>query len=193
MSDTTPVFTNNSVEPSTLPDFQAVTFNPVAPAYRTYAQLTTAVFWLVLILILQLVGWLPFWAFVPPWWVSAALAGFLLLNVPLVILDARHRGWALREHDLVYRHGVIWRKTIILPFARIQHVETASGPLERWFDLMRVKCFTAGGSTGDLTVIGLCSDDAGRVRQYLLEQIRERGGEQPDGQVPNGGVSHDED
>ena len=67
----------------------------------------------------------------------------------------------------------MWRRTIILPFARIQHVETASGPVERLFGLMRVKCFTAGGSSADLAMLGLDAEQARRVRQYLLEQIRE--------------------
>src|SRR5699024_8172681 len=87
------------------------------------------------------------------------------------LLDVRYRAWALREHDLIYRYGVIWRKTVIMPFARIQHVEAVHGPLERHLGLMRVKCFTAGGMSADLTVRGLDQSAARRVRQYLLEQI----------------------
>jgi hypothetical protein len=88
-------------------------------------------------------------------------------------IDARTRGWALREHDLVYSYGVLWRHTVIVPFARIQHVESSSGPLERRFGLMRFKCFTAGGSRADLTVKGLSVSSAQQARHYLLEQIRD--------------------
>ncbi|QOC21326.1 PH domain-containing protein [Wenzhouxiangella sp. AB-CW3] len=168
-------FSNRSVSVSELPDFRAVNLNDVAPGYHLHVQLTNAVFWLVLVVIAQVVSWLPVWEFSLPWWVSAALLGLLALSAVHAVFDARFRGWALREHDFIYRHGVIWRKTIILPFTRIQHVETASGPIERLFGLMRVKCFTAGGTTGDLTAVGLHADDARRVQQYLLEQIREHG------------------
>ncbi|MFW5927042.1 MAG: PH domain-containing protein, partial [Wenzhouxiangella sp.] len=79
---------------------------------------------------------------------------------------------------------VVWRKTVIVPFARIQHVEAVHGPLERYLGLMRLKCFTAGGMSADLTVKGLDRNDARRVRQYLLEQIgktSDAGGEDPEG------------
>ncbi|TVS09872.1 MAG: hypothetical protein EA419_12095, partial [Wenzhouxiangella sp.] len=111
---------------------------------------------------IALPGWLP----VVP---AVAMAWFGLI----AFLDARRRGWALREHDLIYRSGLIWQRTAILPFCRIQHVETASGPLERLFGLMRVRCFTAGGMAADLSVEGLDQVSARRVRQHLLEQIRD--------------------
>ena len=38
---------------------------------------------------------------------------------------------------------------------------------------MRLRCYTAGSAMSDLTVHGLTADDAEKVRQYLLEQIRD--------------------
>jgi uncharacterized protein len=137
---------------------------------------TQTAFWLILATVALIVPRLPFL----PFDLSAGEWSWAIPLAPLVVavvgavyarLDARTRAWALREHDLVYRYGVLWRKTVIVPFSRIQHVEAVHGPLERYLGLMRVKCFTAGGMTADLTVKGLDRSDARRVRQYLLEQI----------------------
>lgn len=168
-----PEFSNDVVDPTSLPDFQRAPLQPVSERFAPYAMLTSAIFWLVLALAAMSIPRLPMVEFEVPIWVVLAPVLALLWFSAVAGLDARRRRWALREHDLIYRSGLIWQRTAILPFARIQHVETASGPIERMFGLMRVKCFTAGGMSADLTVEGLQRDAARRVRQYLLEQISE--------------------
>lgn len=169
-------FTNEQIDRAALPDYRRVDLEPVASAYVPYAMLSAGLFWLFVLGAAAVVNWQPFINLDVGWWPMLVMGASILAAVWFVLiawLDARRRGWAVREHDLIYRYGVIWRKTVILPFARIQHVETANGPLERWFGLMRVKCFTAGGMSSDLSVEGLDIADARRVRQHLLEQIRE--------------------
>ncbi len=172
-------FANAVLAADSLPDFRAVVLQPVAPAYRPYAVTAAVLGWLV-----PLGAVLIAWAAAAAGLVPAALGalapvGFgallviAMINAVFAAVDARRRAWALREHDLIYRSGVLWRRSVIVPFARIQHVETVSGPLERRFGLTRLKCFTAGGSGGDLTVAGLDLETARRVRQFLLERIRD--------------------
>lgn len=166
-------FSNEVVDASSLPEFQRAALQPVSSRFVLYAVLTSAIFWLILVVAALLVPRLPMVEFELPGWVVLAPALPLLWFCCVSGLEARRRRWALREHDLIYHSGLIWQRTAILPFARIQHVETASGPIERMFGLMRVKCFTAGGMWADLTVEGLERDAARRVRQYLLDQISE--------------------
>lgn len=168
-------FVNAPVDPVALPDFRRVPLNPIAPAYLTVSLIGRGAFWLVVLLAAVIGPRLPWADFPPAWWQWAAVLVLAGLSGIYTVVDARRRGWALRDHDLIYRYGVIWHKTVIVPFARIQHVEAVSGPIERHFKLMRLKCFTAGGGASDLTVEGLNQADARRVRQYLLEQIREDG------------------
>lgn len=163
---------NAQVASDQLPDYREVLLEPIASQYLPYAMLSNGLVWLIVLLAAVSFPWWPVAWFELPQWAPLVPAVLLALTVLWAILDARRRRWALRQHDLLYHSGVLWQKTVILPFARIQHVETAAGPLERKFGLMRVKCFTAGGMTTDLTVVGLRADDAKRVRQYLLEQIR---------------------
>lgn len=178
-------FSNEQVDDSTLPDFRRVELTPVVDAYLPWALITQSAFWLLLSLAAVVLLRLPFEPFeviaeMGMWWLPLPPLGVAAIATVYARLDARYRAWALREHDLIYRYGVIWRKTVIVPFARIQHVEAVHGPLERYLGLMRLKCFTAGGMTADLTVKGLDRSSARRVRQYLLEQIAESAdGEEP--------------
>lgn len=165
-------FSNEQVDSGGLPDFRRIDLEPVSRTYLPYAVLSQTLFWVILAVAIVGVRLVPFSPITPDWWMATIPAVAAVWFGALAWLDANRRGWALREHDLIYRYGIIWRKLVIVPFARIQHVETSSGPLERVFGLMRVKCFTAGGMTADLSVVGLGRDNARKVRQYLLEQIR---------------------
>jgi membrane protein YdbS with pleckstrin-like domain len=173
MNDLIKPFSNDSIDPASLPDFREATLTAVVPAYLKHKITTTVAFCGLFIFAALLSHLLPAVDIDRSQYVLAVVTVVVLLSLLHARFDARHRGWALREHDLIYQSGVIFRKQVILPFARIQHVETLSGPVERYFDLMRVKCFTAGGQSADLVVEGLDSATAGQVRQYLLEQIRD--------------------
>jgi len=86
----------------------------------------------------------------------------------LVIRKSQIKGIALREHDVAYRSGLYWRKTVMLAFNRVQHVEVSSGPLQRKFGLASLKFFTAGGSSIDLKVDGLTHVRAEQMRSYIV-------------------------
>lgn len=182
LTDPAEEFTNRQVDLADLPDYQLVDLQPVSERYFKWALLTQTSFWVVVAGALWLLPHLPFATIDWKWWIALPLGSMALALVTTVYfaLDARVRAWALREHDLVYRYGLFWRKTVILPFARIQHVEALQGPVERYLDLMRLKCFTAGGLSADLMVRGLDSGSARKVRGFLLEQIAEAA-EVPDG------------
>ncbi|MCH2098176.1 MAG: PH domain-containing protein [Pseudomonadales bacterium] len=175
MNDAAPgMFRNDPVQADELQDYRDVAFEPVACTFRRYTVLSAVATWVPILLVATVV------LFVRevPMPVVAFVAGTLLSVATLVgvhrWLGAGYRGWALRSHDLIAREGILWRTVTALPVARIQHVETSSGPLERTHDLARLKLYTAGGSTADLIVIGLTTDLADRLREHLVEQIRLR-------------------
>jgi len=178
MTESRELFANRPINAASLPDYREAELGQVVRAFLPHKMLTSGIFWLMLLGASLIVPRLPGLDVDLPAQISLVLLALLLANQLHAILDARHRGWALREHDLIYQSGVVFRKLVVLPFARIQHVETLSGPIERAFGLMRVKCFTAGGLSADLVVEGLDHETAIRVRQYLLEQIRDDRSEQ---------------
>jgi len=98
------------------------------------------------------------------WVVFAAL----LITWPGISLPKR--GYVLRDKDILFRKGVIWRSVTAIPFNRIQHVETSSTPFDRQFDLATLQLFTAGGSGGDLKIDGLSTAVAEQLRVFILEK-----------------------
>jgi uncharacterized protein len=82
---------------------------------------------------------------------------------------ARYRRWSfsLGADDVVIRRGVLWRTTSIVPHARIQHVDTTHGPLERKLGLASVVIFTAGTAGAHITIPGLPAADADELRDRL--------------------------
>mgnify|MGYP001545275344 FL=1 len=71
---------------------------------------------------------------------------------------------------MAFRSGLYGRKTVMLAFARIQHVEVSSGPLQRKYGLASLKFFTAGGTGVDLKVDGLARERAEQVRTFIMEK-----------------------
>lgn len=92
------------------------------------------------------------------------------LFTALALVRYRHKGYALRAHDVVFRTGLFWRKTTVLPFDRVQHAEVTQGPLQRRFGVATLKFYTAGGSSVDLKIESLLEDDAERLRETVLER-----------------------
>ena len=73
------------------------------------------------------------------------------------------RGYAVRERDITYRAGWLFRSTTTVPFGMIQHSELSQGPVSRKLGLNHLKLFTAGGS-GNLRIAGLEDEDAQTLR-----------------------------
>jgi uncharacterized protein len=105
--------------------------------------------------------------FVPGWLVVGVIG---LFGVLWPLFSVPRKGYAIRDKDIVYRSGVIWRTVTAVPFNRIQHVETSSTPLDRRFAQAGLQLFTAGGSGGDLKIEGMPADVAERLRLFVLEK-----------------------
>lgn len=94
----------------------------------------------------------------------AVVGGLLAAVVPIL----RYRRWryALRESDLWIRKGVAWVTTSVIPFSRLQFVDTQQSPLERLFRLSSLVIHTAAvGTSGKLP--GLDHAQAERLRERL--------------------------
>lgn len=75
--------------------------------------------------------------------VALALVALLAGVVP----PLRWRRWRyeIREEEVDLQRGIIWVTRTLVPLARIQHVDTRHGPLQRWFGLATVVFYTAAG------------------------------------------------
>ena len=109
---------------------------------------------------------------------AVAVGGVLVLwSLVMVVvwppLAWRHYRYAVREHDLLVRSGVIFRRWSAIPLTRIQHVDTRQGPVERMLGLSRLLVFTAAGMSADGSIPGLGEEDTRRLR----DELARRGGD----------------
>ena len=162
-------FVNLQVDMTDLPVADELVMEPMAPAYEREVKTQQLIIWLPLLIISFvpfLLGQFIFLLLVP---VVMLLLATIISR--LVIKKSQVKGIALREFDIAYRSGLFWRKTVIVAFNRVQHVEVSSGPLQRKFGLASVKFFTAGGSSVDLKVDGLTAERAEQMRTFIAAKI----------------------
>lgn len=161
-------FVNLHVSLDELPAAAELEMEPMAASYEQEVRLQQWIIWLpllVLSFVPLLIAQKLFLLIIPLF-----MALLALLVSRLVLKKARIKGIALREHDMAFRSGLYWRKTVMLAFDRVQHVEVSSGPLQRKYGLASLKFFTAGGSGVDLKVDGLTRDRAEQIRSYIIRK-----------------------
>jgi len=100
----------------------------------------------------------------------AFLLFVLVCRFLTVILGYRKKMYALRERDIAFKTGILWKSSTVIPFNRIQHAEVNQSPLERLFDLSELRIFTAGGTSSDMTIPGLRPTDAHRMKEFVLRK-----------------------
>lgn len=103
----------------------------------------------------------------PTWWLTAGVAvGTLALAAIVPAIRYRRWGYALREGDLWIRQGVLWVTVSVIPYSRLQFVDTRQGPLDRLFGLSQLVVHTAAlGTSGRLP--GLDAAEAEELRERL--------------------------
>ncbi|WP_259395625.1 PH domain-containing protein [Shewanella sp. SR43-4] len=100
--------------------------------------------------------------------VSVTLLAAIIIK--LIHLKASKIAYGLFKHEMVLREGLFWISTTALPYTRLQHVNLSQGPLERKYNLVTLKCFSAGSGLAEIDLPGLNADLAEHLRQHLLSR-----------------------
>jgi membrane protein YdbS with pleckstrin-like domain len=98
-----------------------------------------------------------------------ALSGVVVGAVP----GLRWRRWRyeIRPDEVDLQRGIFWVSRTLVPLARIQHVDTRQGPLQRRFGLSTVVFYTAAGPN---QIPELSTPVAERARDRIAELTREQ-------------------
>ena len=85
-----------------------------------------------------------------------------------VVPQVRYRRWryALRDDELEIQQGVLWTSVTLIPYSRLQFVDTKQGPLDRIFGLATLVVHTAAPGTSG-TLPGLAEATAASLRERL--------------------------
>ena len=82
------------------------------------------------------------------------------------------------QQGVMMRWGILFRREIVLAYARIQDIHLTSNVVERWFGLARIQISTASGSAAaEMTIEGLREFEL--VRDFLYTQMRGAGATAP--------------
>lgn len=166
-------FTNNSIDITQLPKFEEVQLKGLNPKY-----ITVLLFNFSLLLLLVIGGFSALFyfkqeAFSNTIWMGIVV-GIVLFLTGLVVFTKfsfQKKGYAFREHDAIYKSGLISETTIIIPFNRVQHVALHQGFISRKLGLASIELFTAGGSSSDLEIPGLLLADAQLIKNLVSQKI----------------------
>lgn len=98
---------------------------------------------------------------------GAAFVLFVLIGVVRAVLLYRSWTYVVRADSLFLSRGVLTRVRTVVPYVRVQHIDTRRSPLERVLGLSTLVVYTAGSRGADVTIPGLTPDRASTLQSRL--------------------------
>ncbi len=77
------------------------------------------------------------------------IAGFVILFIICYLaIDLYYKNYSyeLTPEKIVINRGIIVKKSVAIPYGRIQNVNVVKGPIQRFFSIATIKMETAGSS-----------------------------------------------
>jgi len=170
-------FTNETIDTKQLPRYEEVQLTALHPNYKKVVLINAA------ILIIVLVFGFTSLFFMDENELSGRTMLLLGMALPVIgllvvffsVLSYKKKGFAFRNHDVIYRSGIIATNTMVIPYNRVQHVALHEGLVSRLFGLAKVEIFTAGGgSSSDLEIPGIAKEEAENIKQLLMGKIQKQ-------------------
>jgi len=166
-------FSNKILLNEQIPTIEDIGSQPLSEKYAPMNRLSKLVVTLLIVVVLATVYWQSLITlpekirFILPYIIWAVALLGLLQALYSSYADLK-KTYTLRELDLNYCSGLIFRKTLSQPITRIQHIELKRGPIERQFGLATLQVFSAGGATHTFEIPGLPVEVAQKLRHFIL-------------------------
>lgn len=98
---------------------------------------------------------------------GGTFALFALFGVVRAVLLYRSWHYVVRADSLFLNRGVFTLVRTVVPYVRVQHIDTTRSPLERLLGLSTLVVYTAGSRGADVTIPGLTPDRASTLQERL--------------------------
>ena len=167
-------FTNTTIDTTQLPRFEEVQFSKLHPNHWKVILINTAITFFVLAIVAGFLFYFNEEIEEARWHALIAFVVLLLVTILFSRIGFKKRGFAFREHDVLFQSGIIATKTIVIPYNRVQHVALHEGLASRYFGLAKVEIFTAGGSSSDIEIPGIEKEHAENIKQLLMGKIQKQ-------------------
>jgi membrane protein YdbS with pleckstrin-like domain len=163
---------NEQLFPTDIPKSEKIEYIPLLPQYKKLINIQWIIFFAIL-----LIGGSTFYFLngnVGIIWAASVFALWgiwLMLKLILIQIGFDRKGYAVREHDIHYRTGYFTLKETSVPIKRIQHIEIRQGLISKMFGLAKLRVFTAGESTMDLSIKGISLETAEDFKALLTQKM----------------------
>ncbi|NMP16305.1 PH domain-containing protein [Thalassotalea sp. Y01] len=166
-------FENRQIDHNQFTSLQQLDFQPLSEKYPPAHRMVSLASTLVILLLLVFILFQPFVELPDKLLTFFSIVCFVWSFIGLIIFAYRYfadpkKAFAIRQQDISYKSGLIFRSIITQPILRIQHVELKRGPIDRKLGLACLQVFSAGGSMHTFEIPGLELADAENMRQYIL-------------------------
>jgi len=150
-----------------------VPINQISPkglkVWRLYGLMHSAIIWL-----LAIGGGLLNWWLEGPLWVLMILVVVPILYTYLFVILFPKLQWLrwryeVREQEIELQYGIFIVKRTLVPMVRVQHVDTAQGPILRKYDLASITISTAATTH---TIPALITSEADELRGRISTLAR---------------------
>lgn len=162
------LFTNNQLDLQGLPEAEQLEMIPLEPIYKRVRYISAAIIAIVFIIAAWAIAWaqegLYPYGYFGAGLISVFAGSMVLYNGHLY----HYMGYAIREKDITYKSGWLWKSMITVPFNRVQHCDLRQGILDRRFGLSKLTIYTAGGQSTDLMIPGLLPETAEKLKTFIL-------------------------
>lgn len=167
-------FTNETIDTKLLPKFEEVQFSVLHPNYWKVTLITLTVLFFIIGIGVGLA--LFFNNILTSFVVEFSIAFVCMVVVVLFFsrIGFKKKGFAFRNHDVLFKYGIISTNTLVIPYNRVQHVALHEGLVSRFFGLARIEIFTAGGSSSDIEIPGIAKEEAENIKQLLMGKIQKQ-------------------
>ncbi|MBW3517936.1 PH domain-containing protein [Flavobacterium sp. NKUCC04_CG] len=172
-------FSNHHIDTSQLPSIDEVSFLALDPKYKKVVVINATLVSLIIIGAGLIFYW---WDFKiekednPQMIAAVTLVAAVVIALfvwVISILGFSKKSYAFREHDVIYRSGIILKREIVIPYNRVQHVALHEGMISRMYQLAALEFYTAGGASGDLKIPGIPKEQAERIKQFIVDKVHQ--------------------
>ena len=168
-------FINETIDTAGLPQIEEVQFSKLQASYWKVLVIHKILYFLFLAIVLGVALNLAEELALYKTGISLTFILIILLTFVLSRIGFKKKGFAFRNHDVLFQHGIIATNTVIIPYNRVQHVALEEGLIARYFGLAKIEIFTAGGGfSGDIVIPGIQKDEAEKIKQLLMAKIQKQ-------------------
>jgi membrane protein YdbS with pleckstrin-like domain len=102
---------------------------------------------------------------------SAFVLALLFLALGAFYGSKRYSNWGfeVRDDHLYIEHGVLKKTYSMVPFVRVQHIDTDRGPVDRLLGLSTLRVYTAGSKGADIKIPGIEREKASELQKKLRD------------------------